>query len=154
MPGDAFAGKAQGLLAPCPLARNVQGVLVLLPSLAQPHRSFGEDINLSRHQWTSAQCHLLCYTPLVVSSISLGTTSCSLLCFALAVLLMLMNTFTLFRLTKDTMIKCSGTGGLGWNRGDAKAGPVPCHSDVITWDHQSAHLARLKTLPFSNILSS
>ena len=149
MPGDGFAGKAQGPLELCPLAGNVQGVLVLLASLAQPPRSFGEDINLSRHQPTSAQCHLLCYTPLVISSVSLGTTSCSLLCFALTVLLVLTSTFMLFRLTKDTMIKCSGTGGLGWNRGDAKAGPVPWHYNVMTWDCQSAHFAGLKTLPLS-----
>lgn len=86
---------------------------------------------------------------MVVSSVSLDTTSYSLLCCALTVLLMLTNTFTLFRLTKDTVIKCSGTGCFAWNREKAKAGLVLCHYDVITWDHQLAHLARLKTLPFS-----
>lgn len=80
-------------------------MLILLASPAQPHRSFREDINLSRHRWTSAPCHLLCYSPLVVSSISPDTASCSLLCFALTVLLMLTNTFTLFSLKKDTTIQ-------------------------------------------------
>jgi len=125
---------------------------VLLASLAQPHRSFGEDINLSSRLWTSAQCCVLCYTPLVISSISMGTTLCSLLYFVLIVLLVLTNTFLLFRLPKDTMIKSSGTGDLGWNRGDAKADPVPWHCCVITWDQPI--WSGLKLFPSPSILSS
>lgn len=97
-------------------------MLILLVSLAQPHKSFGDDINLSRHQWTSAQCHLLCYTPLVVSSFPWAPLHA--LCFVwLWLYCWCLQPHSCFSNSQRTLIKYSGTGGLSWKRGDAKAGP-------------------------------